>query len=272
MPDNAPKLEEISSSLEKLGTATEKVAGAHAWSARIQILVALLGIVITAISVWNHWRIGQLSDQQAELKRLVTTQQSEIAIGTSVLHESLLILDTADEAVRKSKLTAQVSLILALMERYAEQATSEETCFMKPFYTELLETLPASLKPDDAQELKHYIAGQITASTADQGASGSSPCALGMPQPTDATSIQNGEAVLPGAASGWNFDVFWCVGKTTSYPKTNDNEQLAEILYNGLVARQLKEHLGRIRLRRLPDIMNQTPRYEIVAGGVTMRS
>jgi len=265
MADNVPKLEEISSSLEKLSDVTEKVAKGRTSSRQIQILIALLSLLITVVSVWNNWRIGQLSEQQDELKGLVTTQQNEIVIGTSMLHESLLILDTGDERVRKSKITAQVSLILALMERYAENPTSEETTFMKPFYDELLETLPSSLSTDDAQQLRNYIAEEIAPPTADQVEPVSSSGIASAP--TVAASIHNGEAVRRGTASGWNFDVFWCVGKTP-YPGVNDSEKLAEIVYEGLVARQPKENLGRIRLRRLPEIMNQTSRYEIGDIGV----
>jgi hypothetical protein len=273
MSDSQPKLEEISSSLEKLGDATEKAAEKHNWSARLQLLIAVLGVVIAALSVFNGWRIGQVQQAQDDLKGLVTAQQSEINIGTSVLHESMLAMDTKDQEILSRKVAAQVSFILALLQRYADD-NDERTAFMQRFYRDLLNTLPSALSQSDARELSKYISDQIAQQPeASAPAEPPTPAAAPASAPVapQAPAIVNGEASQPGEATGWNYDVFWCVFNTP-FSKTNDSEKLAEVVFNGLVARQSQEHLGRIRLRRLPEIVNQTSPYQIAPQGVTIRS
>jgi hypothetical protein len=47
-----------------------------------------------------HRKVQQAQD---DLKGLVTAQQSEINIGTSVLHESMLAMDTKDQQIHSRK-------------------------------------------------------------------------------------------------------------------------------------------------------------------------
>lgn len=268
MSDSQPKLEEISSSLEKLGDASEKAAEKHNWSARLQLLIAVLGVVIAALSVLNGWRIGQVQQAQDDLKGLVTAQQSEINIGTSVLHESMLAMDTKDQQILSRKVAAQVSFILALLQRYTDD-NDERTAFMQRFYRDLLNTLPSALSQSDSRELSKYITDQI-AQQPEASAPAEPPAPVAAPASApvapQAPAVVNGEASQPGEATGWNYDVFWCVFNTP-FSKTNDSEKLAEVVFNGLVARQSQEHLGRIRLRRLPEIVNQTSPYQIIPRG-----
>ncbi len=145
---------------------------------------------------------------------------------------------------------------------------------MQRFYRDLLNTLPSALPQSDSQELSKYISDQIA-----QPSEASAPveppapaaAAASAPAAPQAPAIVNVEASQPGEVTGWNYDFFWCVFNTP-YSKTNDSEQLAEVVFNGLIARQSQERLGRIRLRRLPEIVNQTSPYQMAPPGVTIRS
>jgi|GEM_PF-3977353 hypothetical protein len=272
MPDDSLKLEDISTSLEALGRATDEVSEKHNRAARFQVVIAVIGVLLTFASVWNNWKISRLGDAQDKLSQMLTEQQSEINIGTSVLHETMLILDTGDKAVLKEKVTAQVSLILTLMNQSAAAGRAiADTDLMQHFYAKLLDVLLAALPRQDAQELHRYIDDQ----TAEPGDVEPAAAAGAVPAPDPAApaapqAFSRGEAASPGTGSK-DYDVFWCVGDTP-YPELNANESVAEAIYRGLVARQAAAGLGRIRLRRLPEFINQTAGFWIRPGTVTVRS
>jgi hypothetical protein len=83
--------------------------------------------------------------------------------------------------------------------------------------------------------------------------------------------VKNGEAAAPALSSGGlALDIFWCVGGT-QYPGTNKNEELAQKLFHSLVELQTQEGLAQIRLRRLPELVNQTPLYSIARDKIIIR-
>ena len=291
MPGDVAPVEALEASFEKIEEAREKLHRKSDTSTRFQFAIAAVGVLLTAASVWNNWKIGTLSDQQDKLNQLVTQQQAEINIGTSILHETMLILDTKDEAVLKEKVTAQTSLILTLIDQADKAgAVTGDGKMMQPFYTKLLDVLLAALPAKDALELHQYVADQTaqpgnteSAAAADDAEPAPAPPPAPAPAPAPprvmatavarpATVVEpfpHGEAHAPGKGAQ-DYDVFWCVGNTP-YPELNANETMAETIYRGLAARQQSADLGRIRLRRLPEIVNQTAGFWVKPGSVAIR-
>jgi hypothetical protein len=271
MPSDAAPLDALETSFERAGEAREKLQKKPDAATRFQFTIAVVGVVLTAASVWNNWKIGTLSDQQDKLNQLVTQQQAEINIGTSMLHETMLILDTKDETVLKEKVTAQTSLILTLIDQADKAgAVTGDGKMMQPFYTKLLDVLLAALPAKDAQELHQYVADQTAQPGNTEPAAPAAPAAVMATATVSPEPFPHGEAAAPGKGAQ-DYDVFWCVAGTP-YPELNANETMAETVYRDLVARQDSAGLGRIRLRRLPDIVNQTAGFWIKPGSVTIRA
>ena len=271
MPGEAAPMDALEASFEKAEEAREKLERRPDTSTRFQFAIAAVGVLLTAASVWNNWKIGTLSDQQDKLNQLVTEQQAEINIGTSVLHETMLVLDTKDETVLKEKVTAQISLILTLIDQAnkAGVATGDGS-MMQPFYTKLLDVLLSALPAKDAQELHQYVADQTAQPGNTEPAAPAAPAAVMATATVSPEPFPRGEAASPGKGAQ-DYDVFWCVAGTP-YPELNANETMAETIYRDLVKRQDAAGLGRVRLRRLPEIVNQTAGFWIKPGSVTIRA
>lgn len=82
----------------------------------------------------------------------------------------------------------------------------------------------------------------------------------------------NGEAVSHVRnPQGWNIDVFWCVDKTPA-GTINANEKLALTLFLAVADKHLTGDVRTVRLRRLPEVVNQMPVFNIKPGAITLRS
>jgi hypothetical protein len=184
----------------------------------------------------------------------------------SVLHESLTLLDTKEPELLQQKIQLQIQLLSTILGDADGPVSNPQ---MRIYYASLLLSLAQLLTNNDTKEtLIQFLKDAAFTST------------LAVPQltqpatlPTNPPSrppIVDGEATAPARTKGLALDVFWCV-RGTKYGKTNKNEELAQSVFNALVDRQLDENLGQIRLRRLPEIINQTPLYSIDRGGVIIR-
>ena len=64
----------------------------------------------------------------------------------------------------------------------------------------------------------------------------------------------------------WNYDVFYC-----EHPNKGENVKVAETVSYDLTKKKETEHLGRIRVRPLPDELRNTPPYDDLQGYVILR-
>jgi hypothetical protein len=64
----------------------------------------------------------------------------------------------------------------------------------------------------------------------------------------------------------WNYDVFYC-----EHPNKDENVKIAETVSYDLIKKKETEHLGRIRVRPLPDELRNTPPYDGLHGYIILR-
>ena len=279
----------IKDAVNEVGEAADKIRGRSGVAVWVQGFMAVATVVVGIITAFNNRALEAvkssqeaLQQQQDALHRAVTERQADEGLSTSVLHETMLILDTQDKGVLKQKVIMHEALLTTLIEQSAGDPNDPHS--MRSFYTKLRQTLPFALPPADAQELSAFNdSDQYTEEAPRRGVAPvtatSSPApsfAVQAPAPPPAAAaapvvIQAaGLADLPGNAQGWDLDVFWCVGASV-FPATNKNEVLAAQLLQALAGRQSAEKLGRLRLRRLPEIVNQSPAYGIRPDAIAIR-
>jgi hypothetical protein len=188
----------------------------------------------------------------------------------------LAILDTKDpETLNKKKLVHV--LMLTTLEERTRAESDPTTAFMHNFYRGLIGIISpvagsggeqTSAPPASPME----EATNFAASDADYRVRHTLPEAV----PAAATSSPpkindaSGEAVQPGPASGWDYDVFWCV-RNTQPGEPSKNLDIAKVFFNGLVKRQPSGKIGRVRLRRLPEVINQTAGFNVTNTAIVIR-
>ncbi|MBV9248526.1 MAG: hypothetical protein JO227_04675 [Acetobacteraceae bacterium] len=281
MPE--PGWDAVREDLKELGGLAKEVGGKQNWLVVAQVVIALFSIGAATLSALNKSKLDEIQSQQAQLHNAITERQAEINLGTSVMHETLSILDTTDQLRFQKKAQTQLLLLNTLSRRYSS-SDEEELVFMSDFYRQLRSSLAAEVQaaiknapasPADsalAKGLSDTLAvAQFVGQDAEVQVRRTLPAQAqtAAPSPGGATAtpsaepkIVAGEAVQPGSASGWDYDVFWCVGSTPN-AADNQNEKEAEVMFRELVKRQQEGKLGRLRLRRLPEVVNQSPGYSI---------
>jgi hypothetical protein len=204
-------LKEIKTSVKELGETAEKLHNRQGFSAWFQVVTAVLTVLVALATAYNNLVLGRIKETAQEIQAAQAARQIDITIGTAILHETLMILDTTDKNVRAEKVNVHRLLLTALVRQDASASAGGQASSLHDFYTQLLAALPSA-------------------------------------PPAAAVAISpSREAVYPGDPSKTTVDVFWCVGHTP-YPKTNKNETQAAELFQRIVAKQPDEGLGRIRL------------------------
>jgi hypothetical protein len=240
-----PDVDAIQEQLDKLGDAVEKARGRVHWTVVFPILTTVISLVIGVLSYIVDSHVKTFDEKLSASHDYTVDRQAEATLGISVYQETLAALDSKD--TRKQEL--MLKLLNALEAGYRQDDANASI----RSYIVQLETL-FQAAPETKAQADFYVEDAAVApppvTAANAPALEQTVALLG------ARTLASGTVEAQGSPSGWDYDVFWC-------EDTPGSQETAQIVFDGLVARQAKEKLGRLRLRKLPTSINQQESYEI---------
>ncbi len=228
-----------------------KISGASTIAPFVTAIVTLL---IALLSWWNNRAIEMNNRNIENLQKVVEIQhahisdrQGEAAMGTNLYKEVFLVV--GEQNVKKKK--AVLDLLHAVEAGYRDD---EEKQSMR----EYMKQLEALFEDSDEKGIKATASFYMDdAAIAFRSVAELPRAAVGPDKQAPAQKpTSSGTLVSPGAQGGWDYDVFWCEGDSR-------NQKLATTIFQGLRDQQVKEKLGRLRLRMLPTTIKESSGYEI---------
>lgn len=248
--DISERIESIATRLDQLHAKNDRD-----WISYIPIFTAALTLVIAVFTALLNYNLKNLEQKQKEVEAKIGREQEGAAFSLALLHEILGVLgeNTGDQ----KKITAMSTLLYSLEETYRRDIEKEQ---LRVFVIKLEELLPAT----------NPIAGfaqdtaMIPVRNEPPTTSGPAipPPAAPLPSSPRTSSIitpqPSGTLVSEGDPKGWDYDIFSCEEEPGSMP-------LAKMLFDALRKRDERSLglLGRIRLRSLPQEINQRQDYRV---------
>lgn len=212
-------------------------------------MTAAVTHVIAVLAWMNKDKLDDIKKSVDIQHSRVLDRQGEAALGTNLYREVFLVLEQNNEKKKESML----QLLNAIEAGYRDDEGKQS---MRDYLAQL-EAL-FRREPSLAATAGFYMddAAIPFRSAGERPKQSDVPKAQAQAQVSTSTSSDTGTSVFPGRQDGWDYDIFWCEGSSR-------NQDLATEIFNGLHKRQVSEKLGRLRLRKLPTSIRQSPGYEI---------
>lgn len=238
------QLNTLSETVKKLHSETQK----RDWISYVPIATAALTFLVAVFSGYINYRISDLERQQKETETRLSREQANANLSLSIVHELLNVI--GEEKENEKKKTAMANLLDSLDNLYREEAGQEQ---IRQFIVKLESLLqgPAAAFAQDNASIPIRSSGDLRIAPS-PGPGPSSPSG------TNVVTQANGTLVSEGNPKGWDYDIFWCEGQAKA-------QSVAQMIFDAIIKRDSASLglIGRVRLRTLPQDVNQRPEYNI---------